>query len=77
MTGDGRVNCVDAVLAPMGDTAGTPAKLLDCNMMVFISGKERTKVQWDELYQAAGFQIHTITSLRDNFGTSIIEGVKK
>jgi hypothetical protein len=77
MTGDGRVICVDAVLAPMGDTAGTPAKLLDCNMMVFISGKERTKVQWDELYQAAGFQIHTITSLRDNFGTSIIEGVKK
>jgi hypothetical protein len=43
ITGDGRVICVDAVLAPMGDTAGTPAKLLDCNMMVFISGKERTK----------------------------------
>jgi hypothetical protein len=46
-------------------------------MMVFISGKERTKVQWDELYQAAGFHIRTITTLRDNFGTSIIEGVKK
>jgi spermidine synthase len=29
MTGDGRLLCVDAVLPPIGDTKGTPAKFLD------------------------------------------------
>ena len=77
MTGDGRVICVDAVLAPIGDTAGTPAKLLDCNMMVFISGKERTKVQWDELYQAAGFKIHTITFLPETTSVPVSSRARK
>ncbi|HJY88368.1 MAG TPA: methyltransferase [Candidatus Acidoferrales bacterium] len=77
MAGDGRVICVDAVLPPMGDTGGTPAKLLECNIMVFIPGKERTRAQWEELYRAAGFRIRAITPLQDNFGTSIVEGVKK
>lgn len=76
MKGEGRVICVDAVLPPMGDTSGTPAKLLDVNMMVFVPGKERTRAQWKELYQAASFQIRSITPLQDNFGTSIVEGVK-
>jgi SAM-dependent methyltransferase len=76
LQGDGRVICVDAILPPMGDTSGTPAKLLDLNMMVLIPGKERTRAQWETLYRAAGFRIETIVRLQDNFGTSIIEGVK-
>ncbi len=76
MKGNGRLLCVDAVVPPMGDTGCTPAKLLDLNMMVFIPGKERTRKQWEELYAAAGFSIKSITPLNDNFGTSIIEGMK-
>lgn len=77
MQGNGRIICVDSVLPPFGDTGGTPAKLLDILMMLSISGKERTKAEWTELFCAAGFQISKFTPLNDNFGTSIVEGVKK
>jgi hypothetical protein len=77
MQGDGRVICVDAILPPIGDIGGIPAKLLDLCMMVIVSGKERTRAQWEGLYQAAGLRIQTIVPLQDNFGTSIIEGVKE
>jgi len=76
MQGDGRVICVDAILPPLGDTVGTPAKLLDLAMMALIPGKERTRAQWEALYHAAGLRIRTIVPLQDNHGTSIIEGVK-
>ncbi|WP_081972649.1 methyltransferase [Leptolyngbya sp. KIOST-1] len=76
MTGDGRLLCVDAVLPPLGDTQGTPAKFLDVNMIVFGGGNERTEEQWRELYAAAGFELIAITPLQDNFGTSIVEGKK-
>ena len=76
MQGDGRVICVDTVLPPMGDASSATAKLLDLHMMVLIPGKERTEAQWQALYQAAGFRIRSITPIQDNFGTSIIEGVK-
>lgn len=77
MRGDGRVICVDSVLPPMGDASETPAKLLDITMLVFITGKERTRTQWEELYRAAGLEIRKVTPIQDNFGTSIIEGVKQ
>jgi SAM-dependent methyltransferase len=77
MTGDGRVVCVDAVLPPLGDTSLLPAKLMDLNMMVLVSGKERTRKQWEAIYEAAGLRIQNVTSIQDNIGTSIIEGVKR
>jgi len=77
MLGDGRMICVDAVLPPMGNADGTPAKLLDILMLVFIPGKERTRDQWAHLYRSAGFEIRSITPIHDNFGTSIVEGVKR
>jgi hypothetical protein len=76
MKGVGRVICVDAVIPPMGDTGGLSAKLLDLNMLAMITGKERTRAQWEDLYARAGLRIASITPLTDNFGTSIIEGVK-
>ena len=76
MTGDGRVICVDAVLPPLGDTGLLSAKLLDANMLVLCPGKERTHKQWKAIYEAAGLRIQRVTSIQDNFGTSIIEGVK-
>ena len=77
MEGNGRLICVDSVLPPMGDTGATPAKFLDVAMMLAIRGKERTRKQWEELYAAAGFRITSVIPLRDNFGTSIVEGVKR
>ena len=77
MQGNGRVVSVDSVLPPMGDTGGTPAKLLDVLMLSGINGRERTEAQWKELYRATGFEVTRITPLQDNFGTSIIEGAKR
>ena len=76
MLGAGRLICVDSVLPPMGDVSGTPAKFLDLLMMAGIRGKERTQKQWEELYAAAGFRAARIIQLQDNFGTSIVEGLK-
>jgi ubiquinone/menaquinone biosynthesis C-methylase UbiE len=76
MQGKGRVICVDAVLPPMGDASNVSAKLLDLTMLVTIPGKERTQAQWEALYQQSGLRITSITPLQDNFGTSIVEGVK-
>jgi hypothetical protein len=76
MDGDGRLVCVDAVLPPMGETSATSAKLLDILMLIAIGGKERTRQQWEDLYRSAGFRITSVTPLQDNFGTSIVEGVK-
>ena len=76
MQGAGRLICVDAVLAPMGDPSGTSAKFLDLLMMAGIRGKERTLRQWEQLYATAGFRVTTVIPLQDNFGTSIVEGAK-
>jgi hypothetical protein len=76
MQGNGRIYCVDAVLPPIGDTSGTAAKFLDIDMMVFVPGKERTEAEWRSLYEVAGLELIAITALNDNFGTSIVEGVK-
>jgi ubiquinone/menaquinone biosynthesis C-methylase UbiE len=77
LQGDGRVICVDAVLPPVGNTGGMAAKLLDIVMLTHITGKERTEQQWTDLYHAAGLKIRSITPIQDNFGTSILEGVKQ
>ena len=77
MEGNGRSFCVDAVLPAMGDTTGAAAKILDIMVMLAVGGRERTRDQWEGLFGTAGFRISRITPLEDNFGTSIIEGVKQ
>jgi hypothetical protein len=76
MEGDGRLICVDTVLPAEGETAAAPAKLSDLLMLLAIGGRERTRQQWEDLYRASGFRIASVTPLHDNFGTSIVEGVK-
>jgi len=73
---NGRLICVDSVIPPIGDTSGTAAKFLDLLMMVFIRGKERTSAEWERLYASTGFRVTSVTRLQDNFGTSIVEGVR-
>jgi hypothetical protein len=77
MDGNGRIFCVDTVLPPMGDTGAAAGKILDIMVMLAIGGRERTRDQWEALYGAAGFRVSRITPLEDNFGTSIVEGVKQ
>ena len=76
MDGDGRIFCVDTVLPPMGDTSAAAGKILDIMVLLAIGGRERTRAQWEALYGAAGLRISRITPLQDNFGTSIVEGVR-
>jgi hypothetical protein len=57
MQGDGRVICVDSVIPPMGNAAGTAGKFSDIGMLVSIAGRERTEAQWNHLYRTAGFEI--------------------
>ena len=76
MDGNGRIFCVDTVLPPMGDTSAAAGKILDIMVLLAIGGRERTRDQWEALYGAAGLRIARITPLQDNFGTSIVEGIK-
>lgn len=57
MIGDGRIFAVDFVVPPLGDTSLPNAKLTNIVMMTFIGGKERTLVQWEALFHAAGLKI--------------------
>jgi hypothetical protein len=74
---NGRVLCIDAVLPPLGDTSDAPGKLLDVNMMLVLPGKERTRAEWEALYQKAGLELHGIVPIPDTFGTCIVEGRKR
>jgi hypothetical protein len=76
MQGAGRVIAVDAILPPMGNTEAMAGKLLDVAMLVFITGKERTLAQWEDLYRAAGLRIDKVTPFAANWEMSAIEGVK-
>ncbi|HEY4363637.1 MAG TPA: methyltransferase [Bryobacteraceae bacterium] len=76
MQGDGRVIAVDAILPPMGNTEAMPSKVMDVAMMVFITGKERTLAQWEDLYHAAGLRIAKVTQFAANWEMNAIEGVK-
>src|SRR5262249_2262043 len=75
--GNGRVICIDAVLPPLGDASDAPGKLLDVNMMLVLPGRERTRTEWETLYQKAGLELDGIIPIPDTFGTCIVEGRKR
>jgi hypothetical protein len=70
----GRVIAIDTVLPPLGDVADVPSKLLDLNMLLLLPGKERTRVEWEALYRAAGLAITALIPVPDAFNIFIIEG---
>lgn len=76
MQGNGRIICIDVVLQPMGGVSDTASKLFDITMMISTPGKERTQEQWEYIYHRAGFRITSIQPIHDNYGTSIVEGIK-
>jgi hypothetical protein len=70
----GRIICVDSVLPPLGDTGNVPGKLQDLNMMLLLSGRERTRADWEALYRDAGLALTAMLPVPDTFGAFVIEG---
>jgi predicted O-methyltransferase YrrM len=70
----GRVISIDNVMPPLGDVSNVPSKLLDVNMMLLSSGKERTRVEWEALYRGAGLSVTAMIPIPDTFNMFIIEG---
>ena len=70
----GRVISIDNVMPPLGDVSDVPSKLLDVNMMLLLPGKERTRVEWEALYRAAGLAITAMIPVPDAFNMFVIEG---
>jgi hypothetical protein len=70
IAGAGKLIVIDAVLAP----SNVPdfAKLLDLMMLVLLTGRERTEVEFRNLYAAAGFRLSRIIPAGE---AAIIEGV--
>jgi hypothetical protein len=50
------------------------SKFMDLNMLVMTGGRERTKAEFKQLYEASGFSLTRIVGTEAPF--SVIEGVK-
>ena len=67
----GRVIVIEWLLGNIGKPGMTP--LMDLNMMVMLTGRERTPSEYSELLKQAGFQIQKISPLRSS--TVVIEAI--
>jgi len=65
----GRLIVLDSVLAE--DSAPSPAKWLDLEMLLMPGGRERTEREWRQLFATAGFEITDIVPVQ--MSTSVIE----
>jgi hypothetical protein len=70
MAADGKVLVCDAVLRP--SNVPDPAKWADLNMLVLVTGRERTEDEFRGLYAAAGLHL---TRVIPAGGLSILEGI--
>jgi hypothetical protein len=67
---EGRLLVVEGIVPAGNDPSFT--KLLDLNMLVIPGGKERTEVEYRQLYDTAGFKLTSITPTKSD--VSVIEG---
>ena len=67
---DGKLLLIESVVKPSNEPDF--AKWLDLNMLVLLTGRERTEVEFRDLYAAAGFRLTRIISTGAD---SIIEGI--
>jgi SAM-dependent methyltransferase len=66
----GKLLVIDAVVKPPNQP--DPAKLMDLNMLVLLTGRERTDDEFRDLYALAGFEL---TRIVPTPRVSIVEGV--
>lgn len=59
MVPDGRVVVVEMLITDKGPPS--PAPLLDLNMLVMLTGKERTTEEFAALFAKAGLKLHSVT----------------
>ncbi|MGM1063466.1 methyltransferase [Saccharothrix sp. Mg75] len=71
MSDDGRVLVVDAVVPPGNDP--DPGKVIDLLMMSALTGRERTRADFDALFARAGLRLTRV--LPTDTRLSIVEGV--
>jgi hypothetical protein len=71
VSGRGRVLVVDAVVPPGNDP--DPGKVIDILMMGSLTGRERTRAEFAELFSHAGFRLERV--LPTGTRLSIVEGV--
>jgi hypothetical protein len=73
MTPVGKVLIVEMVIPePNVPSIG---KLLDLEMLLFLTGRERTEKEYGELLSRAGFELNRIVPTPSVYG--VIEGVKR
>ena len=70
MSRDSHLVAVDGVIPPGNDPMGT--KLLDLTMMLIPGGRERTKVEFQTIYEKAGLKLERILPTQHEI--SLIEG---
>jgi hypothetical protein len=73
MNKDGKVLVVEMIV-PEGNFP-SPAKILDLQMLLFLPGRERTREEYDILFEQAGLRLNKIIPTKSPF--SIIEGIRK
>jgi hypothetical protein len=67
----GKLLVVDHVIQPGNDF--DPGKFLDLEMLIFPGGKERSELQFRELFAAAGWRLNRVIPTPS--GASVVEGV--
>ena len=72
MAPGGRVLVVDYVIRP--GNAPDRGKLMDVNMFVLLTGKERTKTEFAELFEKAGLRLRRVVSTAGPL--SVLESVR-
>ncbi len=73
MAQDGRVVVVEMLIIDKGPPS--PAPLLDLNMLVMLTGKERTTEEFAALFEQAGLKFHAVTPTQSP--VAVIEARRK
>jgi len=74
---NGRIVGIDAVLPKLGDSSDIATKVMDVNMLVAVTGKERREDQWREIYEKAGLVLEKVVQLKEHDAMSLVIAKKK
>lgn len=73
----GRLLVIEPVLPETVDLTRPPfSYLTDLNMLVLVGGLERTRAEFEQLYERSGFALTHVTPLPPPSGFCLIEGAR-